>query len=358
MDRRRGKQRVLRWLAALAVPVALWQSYPAPLRARPPNTPAVFGVVRNGTQSADMRWEPAGAAVVTRDSLLLTTPRSVLRSKALPLRPGHLYAIEATIRRGPGTHDRFSLVFTDASGRQQSWSPVWQFPTSTRPNWVPLSPYPQRYVQSFIVPSDMLEAHFEIALEPSKPQLAALSALEMTRLELAEQQSVAMNGEPGPNRLLGGDMETVAANGLPAGWRQSQPGASNVQLVEIGGAPSGDHVLRVTAGTQALLSAPEVSVTRATAWRISLWARGRGHLQIMAQSLSNDRPVPRRIDDPQAGTFTLDARTWQQRDQRWFAEAPAIRSAEVMLIVTAVSDVELDSVEFRPYRGSTDSWPK
>jgi hypothetical protein len=334
-----------RQLGRLLVPLALLTHV---ARGAGEDAPATFGSVRHGAQTAPIAWERGKSVEITSGSLLLRRS-SQIRSNVLPLRTLRLYAISATMRRGPGLRIRFSIAFTDRQGKAQEWGPVWQFPESPRPDWLPVSPRSQRYVQGFILPSDARDARLllEVEAQPGRRQQAG-DGWELTQLEFLELQPVACCERLGASRLLAGDMETPIRRELPVGWEQwGSPTSGGVELVELTREPTRKHVLRIRAGKQVLVgSSAPIPVVRGTAWQISFHVRGKGQVQALAHSLWD---ASLRIDHTQVRSFQVASPTWTRLEMVWFAEAPGIRFAQVAFGIIAQDDVELDDVEFRPY---------
>lgn len=298
-----------------------------------------------------IRWESTNGVSVTDHVLLLTNPATRIVSAPLPLRPLRWYDLSVTMRRGPGTRESFAVVFTDDQGQQQRWQPRWQFPNASRPDWFPISPGRQRYVQGLVVPAHTKSAHLELAVDqPTSANLASNTLWEISDLEFAEHSTIRLGKSLGINRLVGGgDMELGSSAGMPTGWTQwGQPIPNTVQIVAVDNAAQGRHVLRVT--TNAILAATPVPVTPGSAWRISLSARGRGKFQVMAHSLNDEQPLPLRVGDPQSRDYVFDSTTWRHIEQDWFGEAPGLHSAQVVINVMPGPVLELDHIQFQPYK--------
>lgn len=313
---------------------------------------AYFGSVQVAGRTSEITWDPAHAAQLSRDSLLIVEPGALVRSAALPLRALQLYDITATMRRGPGSQLEFAVVYVDQHGKEQRWLPSWQAPTAVRPAGTPLAPRSATYLQSLVLPLGARRVHLELKLERSQErQLARYASWELTQLEFVERRAVACCEHTGPNLLVGGDLETPVQAGLPIGWSAWNPGPKNrIELVTSAREPEAKHMLRFHAGVGTLLaSTPELDVTRGTAYRISLRARGEGDVQVVVQALVRNEPLPIRIGNLTTVVHTIASRTWVRVESVWFAEPPGIEAAQLVLAVTTRSQLEIDAIDFRPY---------
>jgi len=315
-----------------------------------------FGAIRSQAGAVTpIRWLPAERVTMADSRLLFSVGGTSVRSEPLPLQPLCLYQIGITSRRGPGTRNRFAIVYQDGAGQTHRRQPNWQYPDASRPNWVPLAPVLSDYVSGLILPADTKRVWLELAMEPpDKPELAPYSGWELTRLEFTAGPAVLFGEHLGPNRLAIGDMEIGTAGGQPAGWTDWSQAGNRIQVIEATGgdqsAHAGRRFLRITPGPGFLLGATGVAVRPGTAWRISVWARGKGQLQILTHPLDSIDPNNAlRVGDPQAATFPVDATEWTRFEQVWFAESPRVQIGLLVLGVTAAENLELDNVEFRPY---------
>jgi hypothetical protein len=258
------------------------------------------------------------------------------------------------MRRGPGAAPRFTLVYTDAQGARREWSPAWQFPHASRPNWIPLSPHRETYTQGLVLPRGATHPHFELRVDVASaaPQLAAYGDWQLFELRVEPLGPVACCGQPGRNLLSLGDLEGLEArDGLPVGVAQwdAQPG-NRVELIELRNEPERKHVLRAKPNTTALVAiVPLVAVARGGAYRVGVCARGRGKIDLYVHALSDDRPVPLRVGNAGSTVFELQPGRWQRLSSVWFAEATHIVSAQVVItIMAADSAVEIDAIAFQP----------
>jgi len=315
--------------------------------------PRTFGRIRAADDTVhSIAWQAAPGVSVTGGVLRFTTPGASIKSVALPLHPLRLYDMAVTMRRGPGTRIRFMTAFEDDKGTRGQRGPVWQCPERSRANWFPLSPYRQRYVQGLVLPPRTKRVWLELKMDgPEKPELTPYTGWDLFDLEFVERQAVPLGARPGVNHLPEGSMESMGAGNVPAGWGVWGQGADRLQVVEARApdrAPHGRHFLRVRPGRCILLAARNVPVKRGTAWRMSLWARGKGSMSMMAQLLDGRKPQPYRVGDAQGYNFTVDGAAWKQFDALWFAESPHVKNAQVVVVFCAEKGLDVDHVEFRP----------
>lgn len=303
-----------------------------------------FGTLQEGARTIDIDWNVGASTWVDRASITLEAGGR-LSSTALSLRPLRLYEVRTTMRRDPGLQVRFQVVYVDEHGAERRWSAIWQSAHAGRPDWLPVAPLPQDYVQGFVMPLGASNARIELSADvPTNGVRVEGARWHLGKLALVASTSIACCEATGPNRLLGGDMETPARDDLPIGW--AQWGAREMvqtDLLELSD-PAHHHVIRVKAGKGALLaSTAEVPVAPGSAWRISFKARGHGTISSLAHPLG-DGPI--RVGDPQLVPFQISSQTWQELDAVWFAEAPGTRLAQVLLQINAERDLEIDDVKF------------
>jgi hypothetical protein len=136
---------------------------------------------------------------------------------------------------------------------------------------------------------------------------------------------------------------------MPAFWVQwSRGDHDRVELIDTKTACK--HALRIQPGTRVFVASSYlVPVTPGSAYQISVRARGHGRVDLDAHSLSRDRASPQRVGNSTRplATFQVASDEWTPLEQLWFAEAPNVSSAQVMIIVEAQTEVEIDAVELR-----------
>ena len=312
-----------------------------------------FGVVVRGSELQAITWEMTASSELSDKSLVLTQPLAAARSAELPLAPLQLYEVYARMGRWPGTAARFTISYLDAQGRPQAWSPTWQLPGAVRPNWLPLSPHSQMYVQGLVLPPGASQPHLELKLDaPANAQLARYSRWELSELRIEARGAVRCCEQLGPNRLLGGALDTPVYSGFPLGWTQWSLDASNrLELCELSDGSVPKRVLRAKPGKIAILaSTTPVPVTRGSAFRIAVRVRGEGRVQLSAHALSADRPLLLRVGNTGSERqFDVHAGHWTELSMPWFAEAAHIASVQVYVALDARGEMELQAVELRPY---------
>jgi len=314
------------------------------------------GNARNfGTlQRVAIRWRDNPQVELTANTLRLTRPGEAIRSEPLPLVPLQRYGISATIARGPGSNPRFMISYVDARGDTVEWMPAWQHPNSAHADWLPLSAHAQRYVQGFVLPPGASQPSLVLRLE-AKTDKAPVRFLHWTLSDLRIEAlgKVACCDRLGDNLLWSGDFEAATSDGQPKHWSQWSPTADNrVEVIELPGEPAHSHVLRIQAGSRVhLFSRYFAPVSSGRAYRISLQARGQGRVELDAHSMIRERPVPLRVGNRSEGVapIAVHAQAWQELSTVWFAEAPNVAQAEVVLSISAESTMEIDTVELRPY---------
>lgn len=326
------------------------------LTATPALAEPSFGSVQHGGDRVDITWETPTHVELSNTALRFTQPGTSARSQPLPLRPQHYYRITTKMARGPGSTAAFSIVYRDANNKLVEWAPSWQHKSSTHPNWLPLSPRPQRYVQGFVLPLGATQPRLHLRLDAGDK---THSRWELTDLLFEETQAVTSCHKLSEDLLLGGDFDGAPQNGLPPWWTQwSKNEHNHVELITTASACK--QVLRVKPQTTAIVASNyTVAATRGSAYRLSLRARGHGRVELDVHSLSRDRPVPLRVGNASRGTgsFEVNSETWTPLQLDWYAEAPNIASAQVVIAVAAQSAVELDAVELRACEGPKLSSP-
>ena len=196
--------------------------------------PPTFGMVRfKDGAVVPIVWQPAAGVSVSTAALRFDS-KGVIRSGQLPLQPLRLYDIAAALRRGPGTRNHFAIVFEDACGVQHQRVPMWEYPDASRPEWFPVSPYRQPYVQGLILPPGTRRVWLELAVDgPETPELAPYLAWEVTSLEVCEREPVPFGKEPGANRLEEGNIQSpVPGTKVPAGWTIWGQGSGQLDILE------------------------------------------------------------------------------------------------------------------------------
>jgi hypothetical protein len=313
-------------------------------------TPAQFGSVQHGGDTSAIVWQDPSQVELTAHSLRFTRPEATLRSEPLPLAPLQHYRISTTMARGPGSTPRFAITYLDAHGTTNEWTPAWQHKNAPHANWLPLSPHTQRYVQGFVLPQGASQPRLVLRLDPSHEKaLARYDHWTLSDLHIEAARPVTCCNRIGNNLLWNGDFES--SEPLQQ-WSQAGATAENqVELIYLSDA-SFKHVLRIRPGASAqLFSRYNAPVNSGHAYRLSLRVRGQGRVELDAHSLTRDKPVPLRVGNhtSHAGHFDVHTRAWQEVSTVWFAEAPNVTLADVVVAVTAHTALEIDAIELRPF---------
>jgi hypothetical protein len=309
--------------------------------------PAQFGIVQNASTSNAILWQDPSQVELTPQTLRFTRPGATLRSEQLPLKPLQRYRISATMARGPGSTPRFAITYRDAGGKPSEWTPAWQHKNAPHANWLPLSPHTQRYVQTFVLPQGASQPRLVLRLDASHEKvLARYDHWTLNDLRFESAGPVTCCKRLGDNLLWNGDFEQ-SSEPLKQ-WSQAGTQLELIHLEDV----AFKRVLRVRPGTSAqLFSRYNAPVVSGRAYRLSLKARGQGRVELDVHSLTRDTPVPLRVGNhtSDAGQFDVHTSAWQEVSTVWFAEAPNVTLANVVIAVTAQAEMELDAIELRPF---------
>ena len=288
--------------------------------------------------------EPEDGVLRLRPS---TEARVVARTSFLPLVPLSQFALDVTTRRGPGTKVGLAIHFRGTDGTTTRRSLQLQLSYAPRAGHLALSPRFQRYVQNVCVPAGTGESWFEITVEGGEE--ADLSYLELSRLTFRHVGPVPFGAARGPNLLPAGAMEIPGRDGVPLGWDTWGYAHPDMELCTEA-LRQGRSCLKIAAGKRFYLaSAHPPEVRQGRAYEMSFWARGKGHLSVLAHLLSETRfyPLPVRVGDAQARNIALDSSTWARFDQIWFAESPWVQTGQVVFVIAPSETMFLDDVQFR-----------
>jgi|GEM_PF-4372315 len=332
---------------ALAALLYLWSCTAPHAAADSGATAAQFGSVQNASTTTAIHWQDASQVQLTTQTLRFTRPGATLRSEPLPLTPLQRYRISTTMARGPGSTPRFAITYLDAQGKTNEWTPAWQHNNAPHANWLPLSPHTQRYVQGFVLPQGASQPRLAMRLDASQEKaLARYDHWTLSNLRLEAAGPITCCNRVGDNLLWNGDFEE-SSEPLKH-W--SQAGATP-ELIHLDD-DAFKHVLRIRPGTSVqLFSRYNAPVISGRAYRLSLKVRGQGQVELDAHSLTRDKPVPLRVGNhtSDAGHFEAHTPAWQELSTVWFAEAPNVTLAEVVVAIAAHSELEIDAIELRPF---------
>jgi hypothetical protein len=249
--------------------------------------------------------------------------------------------------RGPGSTPRFAITYLDAHGKPSEWTPAWQHKNAPHANWLPLSPHTQRYVQAFVLPQGASQPRLVLSLDRShEDTLARYDHWTLSELRIEAAGPVTCCSRFGDNLLWNGDFEESSEP-----LKQWSPAGNQPELIQLEDVAF-KHVLRVRPGTSAqLFSRYSAPVVCGRAYRLSLKVRGQGRVELDAHSLTRDIPVPLRVGNhtSDAGHFDVHTHAWQEVSTVWFAEAPNVALANVVVTITAQTAMEIDAIELRPF---------
>jgi len=309
--------------------------------------PAQFGTVQNASTTTAIVWQDPSQVELTTQALRFTRPGATLRSEQLPLEPLQRYRISTTMARGPGSTPRFAITYLDAGGKPSEWTPAWQHKNAPHANWLPLSPHIQRYVQAFVLPQGASQPRLVLRLDASPEKaLARYDHWTLNDLRIEAAGPVTCCNRFGNNLLWNGDFEE-SSEPLKQ-WAQA---GNQLELIQVDDVTF-KHVLRVRPGTSAqLFSRYNAPVVSGRAYRLSLKVRGQGRVELDVHSLTRDTPVPLRVGNhtSNSGHFDVHTRAWQEVSTVWLAEAPNVTLANVVIVVNAQTEMELDAIELRPF---------
>jgi hypothetical protein len=326
----------------LVLTAAAWAQGPAP---------ATRGTCLSAEGHATpIQWKAQNLKVTeTADALRLEVePRlsGAADSDPLALAPLHLYTLTMTCRRGPGLGLVVWVKWTDADQRPGARQMVWQLPDRFRINWWPLSAHKNTYAQRFCLPAGATQTALQIAVT-GHPD-AGHNYFELYDLTLVRGAEVPFGPNLGPNLCPGGDMEAAIADGMALGWGfWGTPPDAKVLEKDAQGRPAhgGRHFLAFPADKSCILVDGTVPIEQGRAYRVSLWARGKGDLGVGAQSL--EAREGQRVADAQQVALHVDAQDWQPFSLVWFAEALYAANANLFMGINPQTELDLDDVTFQ-----------
>ncbi|MHB9026332.1 MAG: carbohydrate binding domain-containing protein [Armatimonadota bacterium] len=267
----------------------------------------------------------------------------------LPVQPQQLYHLSFTCRRGPGTTLGVAVSFLDAEKKPDFRGMVFQLPDAPRPNWWPLSPFRQEYVQQFILPPGAHNVLLQVTLT-GHPE-AGYNYLELYGVKVSHRAPVPFGGSLGPNLLVVGDLEAKTPTGTPLGWGTwvGTPEKMDIlQKDDAGNSPHGGNgFLRVSPGKYFILVAPNIPIEIGRAYRVTLWMRGKAEVGFGVQSLADTRPIQQRVGDAQQKGFRIDATNWTPYVYTWYAEALYTVDGQLFMGIHPQSEFHLDDITFQ-----------
>jgi hypothetical protein len=303
-----------------------------------------------GGRGTPILWKAPNLKVTeTADALRLEVePKAsgAADSVPLPLDRLHLYTLTMTCRRGPGLGLVVWVKWLDADQKPGARQMIWQLPDHFRVNWWPLSAHKTTYTQRFCLPPGATQATLQIAMT-GHPD-AGHNFFEVYDLTLAGGAEVPFGPNLGPNLCPGGDMETATADGMALGWGfWGTPPDAKVLEKDAQGRPAhgGRYFLAFQPGQNCILVDGTIPIEQGRAYRVSLWARGKGDLGLGAHAL--EAREGQRVADPQQVALHVEAQDWQQFSLIWFAESLHAANANLFMGVNPQTELDLDDVAFQ-----------
>lgn len=297
-----------------------------------------------------IQWKAQNLKVsATADALRLEVePKVAGSADSLPLAlaPLHSYTLTMTCRRGPGLGLVVWVKWLEPGQKPGARHMVWQLPDRFRVNWFPLSAHKSTYVQRFCLPPGAAQVTLQIALT-GHPD-AGYNYFELHDLTLSRGAEVPFGPHLGPNLCRGGDMEVATADGMALGWGfWGEPPDAKVREQDAQGRPAhgGRRFLAFPAGKHGILVDGTIPIEPGRAYRVSLWARGKGDLGLGAHALEASQG--QRVGDPQQVSLHVESHDWQEFSFVWFAEALYGANANLFMGVSPQSELDLDDVTFQ-----------
>ncbi len=306
--------------------------------------------------STALTWNCQGLAASLREGTLrleiAPKGRGTATAALAPLEPLRLYQIALVGRRGPGTGLSVAVNYSDAAGTAASRSIVFQLRSGPRPNYWPLAPFRQEYVQQFCLPPGARRAVLQLGLTGHAE--AGFNFFELAGLAITAGATVPLGEHYGPNLLPGGDLPPAGGRGvLPPAWGTWGQAPETMEIVARDAAdpapPGGKGILRIGPGKSFILAAPDVPIEPGRAYRVSFWVRGKADLGIGVHALENIRPYPLRVGDPQVRSFHVESATWTRCECVWFAESLYAAAGQMFISIspraeTCLADLALQRI--------------
>jgi hypothetical protein len=330
-----------------ALPLAFAVMLANPCRGSDP-APGDLPFGRGPANEPALRWRFQGLDASLRAGALhlevAAQQRGVASTAVLRLEPLRLYRLTLESRRGPGCGLSVSINFADADEKSASQSMVFQLAHRPRPNYWPLAPFRQQYVQQFCLPPGAHAATLQVSLT-GHPE-ADFNFVDFYDVSLTAGVKVPFGTQLGPNLLHWGDLRWAdGRGGLPPGWSTWVHRPDTMEFVPTdAAAPS--H-LRIGPGHGFILAAPAVPIEPRRAYRVSFRARGKADLGIGVHALENVNPYPLRVGDPQAKSLHVDAATWTTYASLWFADSLYAASGQLFISINPRTELLLDDISLR-----------
>jgi hypothetical protein len=295
-----------------------------------------------------LRWSFKGLDASPREGKLhlevAAKQRGTASTALLGLEPLRLYRVLLESRRGPGCGLSVDIHFADAEGKSASRNMVFQLARGPRPNYWPLAPFRQQYVQQFCLPPGAHDATLHVSVT-GHPE-AGHNFVDLYDVALTAAAKVPFGAQLGPNLLHWSDLRSAdGRGGLPPGWGIWGRRPDKMDFVPTSAAaPS--H-LRIGPGPGFILAAPDVPIEPGRAYRVSFRARGKADVGIGVHALENVNPYPLRVGDPQAKPLHVEAAAWTKYESLWFAESLYAASGQLFISINPQTELLLGDISLR-----------
>jgi hypothetical protein len=238
------------------------------------------------------------------------------------------------------------VKWLDADRKPGARHMIWQLPDRYRINWWPLSAHKNTYVQRFCLPAEATRVTLQIAVT-GHPD-AGHNYFELCDMRLVRGAPVPFGSNLGENLCRGGDMEVATADGMALGWGfWGTPADAKVLEQDAQGRPAhgGRHFLAFPAGKSCILVDGAIPIELGRAYRVTLWARGKGDIGLGAHAL--EAHEGQRVADPQQVGMHVDSQDWQRFSFVWFAESLYAANANLFMGINPQTELDLDDVTFQ-----------
>jgi hypothetical protein len=295
-----------------------------------------------------LRWSFRGLDASLREGTLhlevAARQRGAASTAVLRLEPLRLYRLTLESRRGPGCGLSVDVNFADAEGKSASRNMVFQLARGPRPNYWPLAPFRQQYVQQFCLPPGAHDATLQVSLT-GHPE-AGHNFVDVYNVSLTAGSKVPFGTHLGPNLLHWHDLRGADdRGGLPPGWGTWVHRPEKMEFVPANAATG--NLVRIGPGQGFILAAPEVPIEPGFAYRVSFRARGKADLGIGVHALENVNPYPLRVGDPQVRQLAIDAAAWTTYESLWFAESLYAATGQLFIGINSRTELLLDDISLR-----------
>ena len=251
-------------------------------------------------------------------------------SAPLPLAPLHLYTMTITCRRGPGLGLIVWVKWLER--RSEARRPAYHLAVAgPLPHKLVAAVGAQDHLRPAFLPARRSNAR-HAADRHDRPSRRRSQLLRTLRPDARPRRRGAVwlesGCQPVPRRRHGGRDRRRHGPGLgflgPAAGRESagarRPGPACPRRPALPGLPGGKSCILVD-GT--------IPIEPGRAYRVSLWARGKGDIGLGAHAL--EAREGQRVADPQQVALRVESQDWQPFSVVWFAESLYAANANLFL---------------------------